>query len=312
MTKLIDTPWAEMHSDAQRRVDKSVYDIFWIKDYQSNYGLLIKFAEGYAGVAAKVHLRGLSIIERVDSGILEVYLMLKNFEDLELFTTLCGDLLTSANSCGTSDKLFATIMGRISRWQLFLSLTASFTLSKTIQMGLFTELNFVVKLAPHIGIDLAIQNWTGPEMDKKDFSTHNCFVEVKSLISSKGPFVHISSLHQLDATVKPLYLVTYHMSINESGFSIESIINEILELVGSNEDLADAFTYKLARYGYVEGITEPPFCKWIIDLMEVYDVSNTFPKITADNIPGQIIDVNYQIDLARCQEFIINFDSIKF
>jgi hypothetical protein len=185
MTKKIIAPWLEMYDNSQRRINDSIHNIFWIKDDKGRYGLMLQFPDGFNGQISEVKLQGLFTIVRKRGEIVELYIILKNSEDLEMFNLLCGDLTLSAFNCKRADKLFNVIVNRLLRWQAFLSKSIIYSLSEPLQMGLFSELLFLMDfLFPIFGKTIALQTWTGPDNGKKDFSTDYSFIEVKSLISS--------------------------------------------------------------------------------------------------------------------------------
>lgn len=312
MTDQITPPWLSMHANSQRRVADERHDIFWIKDYHGKYGLMLRFSADEHGFAEKIKLRGLTLIEHFADTVLELYLILNDSNDGELFTALCGDLISASAVAVLPDQLAEIIIGRLKQWQRFLSESSALTLTEQLQMGLFSELLVLCrKLAPRIGIRDALNSWTGPDFDKKDFSAANSFLEIKSVISSKTPFAVISSIHQLDASTKPLYLAVCSLTKSDSGETLQNMISTVRELIGSDTALLDQLHNKTVAYGYTEGITQPPFFKWVTDRVSIYHVKEDFPKITSVEIAPEIIDVSYRIDLSRCDRFLADFNEIN-
>lgn len=209
--------------------------------------------------------------------------------------------------------MIPVINKRIRRWQKFLSEGSSISMPEILQMGLFTELHFLLnRVAAALDYKTAVIAWVGPDADKKDFSLDNIFVEVKSFISSKGPIVKISSLHQLDFDIKPLYLLAYGLTKSNSGLSIIDLIQQIMsEIPDDDRETAEIFETRLAAYGYAADITEAPFYSFNVDTVKSYLVTEYFPKILSGSIDSRILAVQYSIDLAKCAVFESEIPLVK-
>jgi len=315
MTEIMNNPWANMHADAVRRIDSdTIHDFYWVKDRKSKYGLLIRFTSSDDEQELITRIQGLTIVRRTESSRPELYMLANSNEDREIFLALCNDLIVVSAGCREPNMLLKTINTRLKRWQKFLSQGRDLSMTEPRQMGLFTELIFLSNvLIPKTSIADAITSWVGPEFDRQDFSTKSVFVEIKSFISSKGPFIRISSLHQLNFRIKPLYLMVYPISRGENGNSIIDQITQIRSLfTATDQTSADEFENKLAQYGYLEGITEGPFYKWVNYPGTLYTINEKFPKILASEVADQITSAEYSIDLSRCRDFETDLNSIAF
>jgi len=313
MIEEVPNPWHGMHANATRRVDhKSIHNFHWVKDQNSRFGILVIFdtLENESELITKI--QGLTIIKRIDNSVLELYLIINDNKDWEIFYTLCNDLVKVSADCGRPEKLIKVINNRLKRWQKFLSQGKILAMTEIQQMGLLTELHFLLNvLVPDSSATEAILAWVGPDFDKQDFSIKNAFVEIKSFISSKGPFVRISSLHQLNFTIKPLFMIACALSRSEIGISILDLIGQINGLFQETENLIrEDFENKLAQYGFLFNITEPPFYKWTIDSVVAYSVIDRFPKLLSTDVPNQIISAEYTIDLSKCSEFETDINTI--
>jgi hypothetical protein len=160
---------------------------------------------------------------------------------------------------------------------------------------------------PINSLEESIKAWVGPDFDRQDFSLSHTMIEIKSYISSKGPIVQISSLHQLNDADKPLVLVSYGITRTDEGTSIPELVQSIQTLIGTERaHLSEIFSTKLAEYGYIEGVTEGPFHRLKTDKIRSFSVSDSFPRILPKDVHMQIIAAKYSIDLSRCLEFEIN------
>jgi hypothetical protein len=286
------------------------YDFFWITDHKGRYGLYLKTViVKYEELLIDVNLKGVSIVKKQTFNNLgELFIILTDQVDWELFFSLCIDLLNVSKSSINEYILISSINFRLKKWQKFLSQNSSFTMPLIQQMGLYTELLCLKDIISSVkGIKESILSWVGPNFDKQDFSLNDLFIEVKSYISSKGPIVKISSLYQLDTSIKPLILLTYGVTLTSSGCTIINIINDINSLIKIDDlETADLFENKLAEYGFINGITKEPFYQFTVDKIKAYLVSENFPRIVPIDVKEQIISVNYSIDLSKCHLFEIN------
>ena len=159
-------------------------------------------------------------------------------------------------------------------------------------------------LIPNRGIKEALLAWGGPDADKQDFSLPDLSVEVKSYKSSKGPYITISSSHQLFPNSKSLYLVAYGLTVSERGNSIIDLITKIDDiLIEESADLIQFFESKLIAYGYMPGVTYNTLYNFIADSIRVFEVEEKFPSILPHQIPPEIVSINYTIDLQLCTKF---------
>jgi hypothetical protein len=296
--------WLNLHHGSSRRIDsKSQFNIFWICDERGRYGLRI----GFSGILGENEfidkIKGVQIIKsiRKDQGS-DLYLVLNEANDWNIFYSFCSDLIDTCEKCTTEVELIAKLSKRVRRWQYFLSESKLLSMTEIQQMGLFAELQFLKEiLLPNLQSGDAILSWVGCDFDKQDFSLLNSLVEVKSYISSKGSTVKISSLHQLVSDIKPLFLFAFGLTKTNNGVRIIDVIHEINECL--SDDNKDLFAQKLAQYGYIEGVTEEPFYRFNLDNVRAFAVTEDFPRIIPNQIKEQIVDVQYALDLQRCQNF---------
>jgi hypothetical protein len=308
-----ENPWIKMEKSSLRRVDSKIgYDFFWVIDEIGRYCLKISFNKQFQQKKNLPSLKGVDVI--VISGSsksFDLYLVLLVGENWKMFKTLCDDLLNNAFKF-KEEEIFKHTILRLFKWQKFLSSNNEPTLDEKIQMGLIGELYFLLNyILPNYAIEEAMSFWVGPEMDKQDFHLSKFAVEVKSFILSKGKIVSISSSSQLDNTMKPLYLFSIGLTKLENGnISLPILINEIKKKIGSNELYQEIFDEKLAKYGFIDGITKEPFYSYDESFVESYLVSDDFPKIISRDISNEIIDLNYRIDLSKCSRFIFDLSKL--
>ncbi|UOE49151.1 PD-(D/E)XK motif protein [Mucilaginibacter sp. SMC90] len=303
MTNPAENPWLNMQADTARRVDiETSFDFFWIKDIENRLGLLIKFKFDLSEIAIESKVKGISVITASEENAGKLYFVLNNNNDWEIFLSVCTDLVFMASQSKDQAKMIPVINQRIRRWQRFLSENNTASIPEILQMGLISELYFLLNsLVPVYGYKASIISWVGPDADKKDFSLPDLFIEIKSFISSKGRIVTISSIQQLDNEIKPLYLTVYGLTRTDHGSTILQIISAVDALIPAEDfETREIFENKLAACGYIHTVTEPPFYGYSFDWNKSYSVSEDFPKISSKNIDSRIVALQYSIDLAKC------------
>ena len=309
----VESPWNSMAPSSQRRVNSQInHDIFWITDVNGNYGFCIR-ARKIPFVSNKIRLKGISILKRYNEEYVELFLVLNDKKDWQIFNVLCKDLIEVAKLYDNDERMINATEIRLKRWQQLLKheRNKEFPLEK--QMGLFSELLCLKDtIAPKVGIKRAIKSWVGPDYDKQDFLLDNSIIEVKSYKTTKGDIINISSKEQLFSEKDPFYLLTYALTFSEQGDTVEDIVNSIKQVLTAefDYDILDIFEIKLMDYGFIPEIIVEPLQNFKVDKTRAFYISDEFPRISPQNIMKQIISVKYAIDLSDCAEFEINIDSL--
>lgn len=304
MIRSIDNPWRYMTAQTVRRIDvKTKFDLFWACDDEGKFGVMLKFSQVLSQDTFIGQMKGISIATAHDVGT-RFYLILHENKDWEMFLAVCFDIIERISSAKDESDMIRIINQRIKRWQRFLSEDMPLSMPEKIQMGLFAELHFMVDaVIPALGYRNAIIGWVGPDADQKDFSLDQCFVEVKSFVSSKGLRIRISSIGQLDTDIKPVYLVCYALSQVSVGANIPELVEAIYSQIPFDPQISSIFEERLASYGYIDGVTQPPFSNYAIDSRKTYGVEADFPRISLNMLDGRISDVKYTLDLFQCDKY---------
>lgn len=306
-------PWKGMLESSQRRIDnKSNHNIFWITDLEGRYGFYLKSKLLFKNIKKTANLKGILVLKRNSANNGELFLILNDKEDWQIFYSLCEDLISVTHKYEKDDAMVSAVEVRLNRWQRLLKQDRNNEMSLEKQMGLFGELSCIIQiLQPNIGVISAIISWVGADFDKQDFLLDEAIIEVKAYRTSKSPVVKISSLKQLFSEKEPIYLLTYGLSQSENGESIEtlvSIINKLLE--DKPNEIKEIFEDKLLEYGYIPELIRMQFYKFIIDKNRIFHVADNFPKITPLEVMEHIVSVKYSIDLIKCIEFEKDIKSI--
>lgn len=308
MTSL-ENPWASMGVSSQRRVvADSPHDVFWITDHMGRYGFLIVTKDSVLKTENSLSLKGITVIKTtVEKNMNELFLVLNNSEDWSIFSTLCRDLTEVIIRHDDHRMMINAIENQLKRWQRLLQQQpSSFTVEQ--QMGLFTELICLkeIVMKKTLSITDALTSWVGPEFDKQDFLMSDAVIEVKSHRTSRGEVVSISSAHQLHCDKEPFYLVSYGLTLTDSGLSVREISDEIKQLCTS-EELKALFEIKLFKYGYIPEFVNGPLQRFTIDNVKVFKITKDFPRIIPTELKSQIFSVKYMVDLSQCSQFELDY-----
>ena len=299
-------PWIDMASSTRRRVDALAgHSVFWFTDLKGNYGLYVKAGKPFDNLDKSINLKGISMVRKSpEEGSGELFLILNNNDDWQIFYILCLDLIAATKQHKTDEKLIDAVVLRLKRWHHLLQRVKN-EMSMEKQMGLFSELSCLLEIiAPETGYRQAIISWVGPEEDKQDFLLDSAVVEIKSYRTSKGETVYISSLEQLYSEKQPLFLLSYALTVSDNGMNLEDIISGINKKIEEeSEEIIGLFGSKLIEYGYTPEFRHKTMYKFSVDKMNCYKVVPSFPRILSNNVDSRIKTVKYSIDLTLCREY---------
>ncbi|MDY0264239.1 MAG: PD-(D/E)XK motif protein [Sulfurospirillum cavolei] len=309
-------PWDEMPLNSQRRVSGTdIHGLFWLKDINSRCGFYVNLTCINHHVNKDIinNLKGISITRRCTNEQSELILFLEHPDEyLDVFFTLCKDLIDVVSKESNKNYLIEIIEQRITKWHQFLKLKGRHEFGIEVQMGLFGELQCMLDFViPQEGIKNAIFSWVGPDFDKQDFLLSKKVLEVKTYKTSKAPIVTISSAYQLYSEEKPLFLIAYGISPSENGKTIVELINDIKQYLKEIDyEIYNLFETKLLEYGYFSSESQELY-SFLIDSIHAYDIKSEFPKITPIQLHNDILQVKYKIDLLKCKPFEIKLSSLK-
>lgn len=302
---MINNPWSTMSLGTKRRIDlETNFEIFWIKTSKNINGIFFKVPSVFFEFKNNFLFKEIDIIFNILENDTEIYLLLKNKNNLEIFNILCRDILgVTLNATPAKDKVDQIFL-RLKKWENLLSKGSKYIFSKEAEKGLFGELTILKDfIIPKFGVEKGIVNWSGPEFDKHDFIIDNLLIEIKTYTSNKGKKIYISSPEQLhSSSLQTLYLVAVEIIQFEEGKTIQNLIDQIKSLIIEFPDLINIFELKLINYGYIKEICENELEKYINISTEFYLIDDNFPRINLLNIPTGVLNLKYTVDLLSCHK----------
>ncbi len=224
----------------------------------------------------------------------------------EAFYALCGSLTSAVadEKIKTEEAAFTALKNHFYIWRKLLK-KESGELSEEMSKGLFGELYFLSnRLAPNIGIDCAIDAWSGPNRFTKDFAYGDTWSEIKT-ISASAVTIKISSITQLSSQIDGHLIIIRVDNLSEKfdgeNTSINGLVNAILAQV-CNDEIREKFIEKLIEYGYSIGAFENK--RYQIISTNSYLVNSEFPRLLETDIKrSEIAKISYEIIVNTLEKY---------
>ena len=220
----------------------------------------------------------------------------------EIFVKLCWDLMSASKD---DPKPIEKIVAQYKKWLRLLQQIGNGLLPPHSQKGLIGELLYLADLISKHGETKALGEWVGPEGADQDFNFEDGWAEVKTTIIA-GTSVQVSSLQQFDRSDEGT-LVVYFLDKTSSTGTATISLNEAIEAVASKvlaQSNKDLFELKIAKCGYQnKNADEYSAYRFKLSEKRMYCVSSDFPRLTKNNVPPAVIEVQYRIDLPSIETF---------
>lgn len=241
-------------------------------------------------------------------------ILLLNKQHKDIFSTLCEDLIFGVSEVKEEETLVEKILERLAKWQSLFEKVGKQGLTDEAQRGLYGEIYFLRFFLNNTSDkNYCLKSWFGPEKSIQDFQYSSWAVEVKTTHGNNHQKIHITSERQLDdSIVEKIFL--YHLSLDirvGNGESLNSLIDEVSELLSDNTMASNLFKLKLLDSGFYEIHRHLYEEKgYTIRQENLYRVSGSFPRITEKQIPTGVGDVRYSIVLSESEEWRISHEAL--
>lgn len=222
-----------------------------------------------------------------------------------LFYVFCEDLIEQTRNLPDSAMGYKAVTNRFFQWKQMFTGSKKKKLTEYEIMGLIGELLFLRDwLFPRIGMQAALQSWSGQELTHKDFSVGDDWYEVKA-ISRGNQTVRISSLEQLESqTDGELVIIPLEkMSEEYNGITLNKLYVSICNLI-SDDEVRELFIKKIALQGYEYSNYYDDFV-YVADTARRFTVTEGFPRLVRSSVPNSIANCIYDILLRDLDRFAI-------
>jgi hypothetical protein len=241
------------------------------------------------------------------------YIRLKDNAQLELFETLCRDVMAAGELAATEAEALERAIGRTFRWHYLLRGGKLEVLSEEAQKGLIGEIEVLKLLIANTGAKPALTAWTGPSGAPKDFELKADCIEVKARRGASQPFIKITNEHQLsDVRDRRLWLAVVAVDKVQSphGRTLSEYVSEVTELLERTEPSAIMdWDLHLADAGY-DILHDYCAWRWIVSAPDFHAVTEGFPRITAPLSLG-VSSVSYALALSACTPFRKDWGNVR-
>lgn len=252
-------------------------------------------------------LKSLEVRLQTSPGGPVFYLRLKDGAQIELFETLCRDVVTAGEQGATELEALQRAIRRTFRWHNLLRGGRSSVLSEEEQKGLIGELEILDRLIADVGAGPALSAWVGPTGAPKDFELARDCIEVKARRSAAQPFVRISSEHQLaDVPGRRLWLAVVPVDgvPHPDGRTLTEIVEGITAVLDAQSDPACLYDWemRLAESGY-DADHDYSKWRWSVSAPILHAVVDGFPRVSSP-VPVGVSDLTYSLALPACLPFV--------
>ena len=300
-----DTPWAGLAPDIGRRVDsEGRYDFFWAVMPNGLPGLLLRLPEGTPTVHPLPVLQNLSLSYHVVDNREIFCISLADRSQLEIFETLCRDVVAAAERAETTGSVLSRAIQRTMRWHHLLRAGGVEGLSIEEQRGLVAELAVLRDLVDRHGALTAIEAWMGPTGSPKDFELADIHVEVKARRGAAHPKITISSAAQLaavDGFALYLRVIDVDTALADQGMTLADHVDATAACFAGDPAAASLWEQRLAATGYLSEQVDP-YRVWKTGQARRFSVIQGFPRLVPP-LPDGVDDLKYSISLAACAPF---------
>lgn len=311
-----ETPWSGLEAGEvdTRRVSASArWNWFWAVMPRADVALVLQLSALPKLAPDLPKLRNLEIRFQTLPGGPILYIRLKDNAQLELFETLCNDVMAAGELADTEAAVLERAIGRTFRWHYLLRGGKLEVLSEEAQKGLIGEIEMLKLAIPTLGAKPALTAWTGPSGAPKDFEFKADCIEVKARRGASQPFVKITNEHQLtDVPDRRLWLAVLAVDRVQlpHGRTLTEYVSEVTELLEQAEPSAIMdWDLRLADAGF-DVLHDYSAWRWIVSAPDFHAVTEGFPRIVAP-VPLGVSTVSYALALSACTPFRADWGDVK-
>lgn len=229
----------------------------------------------------------------------------------ELFERMALDVMRTVVSAQHAGEraLFQIFLSRIRAWQNFMQRPEDGLLGLEEQIGLVGELVVLEHLLAALADPVAtLESWQGPLDGVQDFVLGHGAVEVKATTSAYGFPARISSLEQLDQTVRsPVIVAAVRLSMQAVGLTLPGWIDRLRTILGSGA-ARPLFENRMLQAGYFDGNRSGYQAAFDHITTRLLELGPEFPGLFRSAVPAAILRATYEIDLDLTPALTVTWD----
>jgi hypothetical protein len=300
----IEGSWNGVEPGTARRVDRNGrHDFFWSRMPDRSPALVLHLDETVEPVQPLPKLRHVGAFYRVVEGRNSYCLTLGEQSHMDLFETLCRDVVAAAEAAEDLQSALQRAVRRTMRWHHLLR-GGGRGLSIEEQRGLVGELALLRELVAEVGAMAAAEAWRGPEESAKDFELPGLYFECKARRSAAHPKVRISSEAQLmEISGARLFLRVQDVdtALSGNGMNLTQHVDQTSALFEGDFIANDVWEQRLLGTGYDPKEMEANRT-WHLGTVRMFEVREGFPRLVPP-LPTGVEAVEYGIRLEDCADF---------
>lgn len=262
--------------------------------------------EGIAPVDSYFEVSGMRLYPSAGEESPLLVLSLEDPAGIDLFATVCADVLTAAASAPQVEVL-TSFLARLHAWRYFLRERRS-GLTRNEIVGLMGELVVLRRLVQDDARLLA--NWTAPDDGLHDFELAGHALEVKSTLGPAAT-LHISSLDQLDASgLRRLDLLHVRLVEAPEGECVGDVIQGIISCLSQDVARRD-FDNALLRRGLMPddvGARNSP--RTSVRTLTAFTVEKSFPRLVRASVPLAVAEADYTLELRGIEAYSVEAEIV--
>ena len=218
----------------------------------------------------------------------------------ELFERMAMDIVrtVSASIGGDERALFQIFLSRIRAWQSFMEKPEDGLLSLESQIGLIGELVTLEQLLGLLPDPVAtVEAWRGPLDGVQDFFLGHGSIEVKATASPHGFPAKISSLEQLDQTVRsPVLLAAVRLTVQASGLTLPGWVDRLRSVLETGP-ARPLFENRLLQARYFDGNRDAYTVAFSHVATRLIELADDFPCLIRSLVHPAVLQAKYEVDL---------------
>ena len=222
-----------------------------------------------------------------------------NKEQEDVFITMSSDIIEFSKNEPEPKESLQRVLRRYSAWAKLFDRKRSALLSDNAQKGLISELCFLKEeIEKGMKPSAAIEGWVGPEGADQDFVYEDGWHEIKSTGAASSQ-ITVSSVEQLDnseAGELVVFRVDKCAPAHAGAITLFGMVRKILGMLAAESSVIDEFVLKLGSAGYID-MREYDKQNFNISSRRSYCVDESFPRIVRSDLPVEVINVQYQLNL---------------
>ena len=312
-----EDPWKALTPAIDKIVGRRVgrdhpLDAFWIRDATGSPGLLFRGMDPSRVPYKLPRPSGLVLEVALDDPHAETRMLLRQYEDRDVFLTLCKDVISYSGGSANASDATSNVFRRLAHWHSLMTRGRTSAMSPYEIRGLIGELCVLERLCASVGFAAALSAWVAPDEHPQDFACEDRLIEIKARLAGSRQVVRISSLAQLEPAQLPLNLVVVELVASDGAdaVTLNQICARLVEqarLLGPQ--MVDQVEGALFKRGYLQ-LEAYDAEAYRVAGMTAFECRDGFPRLVRSEVDMRIPEVKYMVDLTLVGEFAVSAETV--